>query len=110
VKNTRFTQKDSTGGHATTGDSSGGDRKIAIGLDPRYIRPNYHCQLCGVTMPDNQKTSHLSTAEHKHNAAMRLSEAELQSAQAQAARDKAAMERSIAAARLIQTGFRSRRN
>ena len=101
-------------GHTTTGEAAGsasnGDRKITLSIDNRYIRPDWFCDVCGVTMPDNQRSAHKIGEDHKHKRAMQLAEAERQSAQAQITRDMEGRRRAEAAARLIQIGFRNRRN
>ena len=49
--------KDSTGGHATAGESaaSRSDVNVTVQFDPNYIKEPWTCPACGVTMPAEQK-------------------------------------------------------
>ena len=60
--------KDSTGEHVTAGEpASSGDRKITIGFDARYVRSNFHCDVCNMDMPSKNMVNHVDGKRHVRN-------------------------------------------
>jgi len=59
--------RDSTGGHATTGDSAGGDIKITLGVNQSYLKPKWTCPVCDRTMLDSNMANHLDGKRHEMN-------------------------------------------